>query len=162
MINNQNQRKAFLGIIAILLIANIAMLAFFLQKKGPDKQAGRPDRKTIIANYLKNDIGFNPQQLIQYDTLSNRHREKIGNLFENVRNNKNEQFKQLVAGNFSDSAINLVAGLSASSQKIMEVQMFNHIKNIRLLCIPAQLPKFDSSFYKVFSKRGDGRKKGSK
>ena len=162
MINNQNQRKVFLVIIAILVIANIAMLAFFLQKKRPDKQGGRPDRKTIIANFLKNDIGFNQQQLIQYDTLSNLHREKIGSLFENVRINKNEQFKQLVAGNFSDSAINLVADQSAASQKIMEVQMFNHIKSIRLLCIPGQLPKFDSSFYKVFSRRGEGRKKTAK
>src|SRR5665647_869354 len=157
MINNQNKSKVFLVIIAILLIANIAMLAFFLQKKGSGKQGGRPDRKAFIANFLKKDIGFNQQQLIQYDTLSNRHRKKISSLFENVRNNKNEQFQQLLAGDFSDSAINVVADQSAASQKIMEVQMFNHIKSIRLLCTPEQLPKFDSLFIKVFNRRSEER-----
>ena len=159
MINNPNPRKAFLAMIAILLIANIAMLAFFLLKKEPEKHGGRPDKKTFIANFLKNEIGFNQTQLIQYDTLSKLHHEKINSLFDSARSNKHEQFKQLVAGNFSDTAINLVADESAAFQKIMDVQMFTHIKSIRLLCTPGQLPKFDSLFIKVFNRRGEGRKK---
>ncbi|MBC7889946.1 MAG: hypothetical protein H7Z13_18880 [Ferruginibacter sp.] len=163
MINNQNKNKVFLAIIAILLIANIAILAFFLQKKGSqDKQGGRTDRKTFIANFLKNEIGFNQQQLSQYDTLSSRHREKISKLFENARNNKNEQFKQLLAGNFSDSVISVVAENSSAAQKLMEIRMFTHIKSIRQLCTPEQLPKYDSLFIKVFSRRGDSRKKSAK
>lgn len=159
MINNQNKSKIFLLIIAILFIANMAMLAFFLQKKGSDKQGGHQDRKAVIGNFLQKEIGFNSRQLIQYDTLSNRHRDKIRGLFENARNNKIEQFKQLVAGNFSDAVVNMVADQSAATQKNIEVNMFNHIKSIRLLCTPGQLPKFDSLFIKVFKRRGDGRKK---
>lgn len=163
MINNQNQRKVYLVIIALLLVANIAMLAFFLQKKCPDRQtAARPDRKVIIENYLKNEIGFDQQQLVQYDTLSNRHRNKIRTQYENAKNNKTAQLKKLAASNFSDSTINVLADQSSASQKIMEVSMFNHIKNIRLLCTPAQRVKFDTSFIKIFSRRGDGRKKSEK
>lgn len=163
MINDQNRSKVFLVIIGILLVANIAILAFFLQKKPAVKQSNRPDRKTYVANFLKNEIGFNQQQLIQYDTLSNRHHEKIKSLYENTRNNKNEQFKQLVAGNFGDSAISKLAAQSATSQNIIEVHMFNHIKSIRLLCTPEQLPKFDSLFIKVFNRKGgEARKKDTK
>jgi periplasmic protein CpxP/Spy len=162
MINYQNRSKVFLVIIAILLIANIALLAFFLEKKGPDKQPDRQDRKAFIANFLQKEIGFNQQQLLQYDTLSIRHREKISRQFENIRNNKTGQFKQLVAFDFSDSSINMVANQSTASQKIIEVNMFNHIKSIRLLCTPEQLPKFDSLFIKVFNRRGEGRKKAEK
>jgi hypothetical protein len=53
MINNQNKSKVFLLIIAILVIANIAMLSFFLQKKEPKPRVDKPDRKTVIANFLK-------------------------------------------------------------------------------------------------------------
>ncbi|MEP7143201.1 MAG: hypothetical protein ABI707_10045 [Ferruginibacter sp.] len=162
MINNQNRSKVFLVIIAILLIANIAMLAFFLQKKGLARQSDRPDKKAFISNLLQKEIGFDQQQLSQYDTLSNRNREKIGKLFENVRNNKTRQFKQLVALNFNDSAVKLVAGQSAASQEIIEMNMFNHIKSIRLLCTPEQLPKFDSLFVKVFNWREEARKKTGK
>ena len=162
MINNQNKNKVFIVIIAILLIANIAMLAFFLPKKDGADHTKRPDRKAYISNFLAKEIGFNKDQLVQYDTLSNLNREKIGSLFENIRKNKTEQFKQLVAGNFSDSTINMLAEQSAANQKIIEIQMSNHIKSIRQLCTAEQLPKFDSLFSKVFYKRPEGRKKTTK
>ena len=149
-------------IIAILFIANIAMLAFFLQKKDGGDHNKRPDRKAYISNFLAKEIGFDSTQLKLYDTLSNRNREKMGGMFEKIRNNKNEQFKQLVAGNFSDSAINLVADQSAANQKLMEVQMSNHIKSIRQLCTQDQLPKFDTLFVKVFNRWSEGRKKTTK
>lgn len=161
MINDQNKSKAFLVIIAILLITNIAMLIFFLTKEGPAKQTTRPDRKTYISNFLKNEIGFNQSQLVQYDTLSNQQKEKMTLFFETMRRRKNEQFKELVAGDFNDSVINRLAEKSATSQKVMEVNMLTHIKSIRQLCTPAQRPAFDSLFVKVFNRRGgsEGRKK---
>ena len=162
MINNQNKSKIFLLIIAILLVANIAMLSFFLQKKEPEKVNRRPDRKAMIANFLKDEIGFTTQQLAQYDSLSNQQQEKMKALFDTMRNNKTQQFKQLAAGNFTDSAINIVADQSAAAQKIMEVQMFNHIKAVRQLCTQQQQPAFDSLFVKVFSRRWDARKKVNK
>ena len=162
MINNQNKNKIFLVIIAILLIANIAMLTLFLQKKEPDNGNHRPDRKAFIANFLKDEIGFTTQQLVKYDSLSNQQHEKIKALFDTMRNNKTQQFKQLAVGNFTDSTINTVADQSAAAQKIMEVQMFNHIKAVRQLCTPQQQPAFDSLFVKVFNRRGEARKKSTK
>lgn len=158
MTNIQNQKKVLIVIIAILLIANVAMLAFFLQKKEPEKPR-RPDRKTVIANFLKNDLGFNQQQLTQFDTLSKVAHQKMGALYDSSKNNKNEQFKKLAAEGFTDSAINFAANEAGASQKIMESQMLYHIKSIRQLCTPGQLPKFDSLFYKVFNKRGGDKKK---
>ena len=81
-------------------------------------------------------------------------------MFENLRGSKDNQFKQLTAGNFNDSIMTSVADQSAASQKIMELQMFNHLKSIRMLCTPEQLPKFDSLFVKILNRRGgEGRKK---
>ncbi len=145
-----------------MLIANIAMLSFFIWNKDGGKPGKRPDRKEMISNFLQKEIGFNQQQLQQYDTLSDKHREHIKEMFEKLRGTKDKQFAQLAAGDFSDSIINSVADQSAESQKIMEVQMFNHLKNIRMLCTPEQLPKFDSLFIKILNKRGgEGRKKPS-
>ena len=149
MINKQNRSKVFLTIIAILLVANIAMLTFFLMKKGNGRNDKKPDRKAMIAEFLKKEIGFNQAQLQQYDTLSDKHRDNMKKMFENSRSSKDNQFKQLTSGNFNDSIMNSVANQSAASQKIMELQMFNHLKSIRMLCTPEQLPKFDSLFVKI-------------
>lgn len=160
MMEKQNRSKVFLVIIGILLIANIAMLSFFLMKKDNGRNEKRPDRKAMIADFLKKEIGFNETQLQQYDTLSDRHRDNVRKMYDNHRSSKDNQFKQLAASNFSDSIINNVADQSAASQKIMELQMFNHLKNIRALCTPEQLPKFDSLFVKILNRRGgEGRKK---
>lgn len=160
MINRQNRSKVFLLVIAILLVANIAMVTFFLMKKDGRRSEKRPDRKTMIAEFLKKEIGFTAAQLQQYDTLSTKHQENVKKMFESSRASKDKQFKELVAGDFSDSVINVVAGQSAELQKTMELQMFNHLKNIRMLCTSEQLPKFDSLFVKILNRRGgEGKKK---
>jgi protein CpxP len=160
MINKQNRSKVFLSIIAILLVANIALLTFFLMRKDNGHFDKRPDRKAMIADFLKKEIGFSDAQLQQYDTLSDRHRESIKTMFDSLRSSKDNQFKQLTAGGFSDSVINSVADQSAASQKFMELQMFGHLKSVRMLCTPEQLPKFDSLFVKVLNRHGgEGRKK---
>jgi hypothetical protein len=160
MINKQNRNKVFLSIIGILLIANIAMVSFFIFKKDDRKHEKRMDRKTMIADFLKKEIRFDAAQLQQYDTLSTRHRENMKKMFDSLRSSKDKQFAALTAGNFSDSVMNIVAEQSAASQKMMELQMFNHLKNVRMLCKPEQLPKFDSLFVKILNKRGgEGRKK---
>jgi Spy/CpxP family protein refolding chaperone len=159
MINKQNRSKVFLSIIGILLIANIVMLSFFIMKRDPGKPERRPDRKAIIGNFLKKEIGFNQAQLQQYDTLSDKHRESIKKMFDSLRSSKDNQFRQMTSGNFSDSVLNSVADQSAYSQKIMELQMFSHLKSIRMLCTAEQLPKFDSLFVKVLNRKGgEGRK----
>lgn len=161
MINTQNRSKFYLAVIAILLITNIVILVLFLQKKDPEKQGARPDRKAFITNFLQKEIGFDHQQLLQYDALSDAQQKLVSSQFDSIRNNKNLQFKQLADQDFNDSAIAAIADKSSESQKVMAISMFTHIKKIRQLCTPEQLPKFDSLFIKIFSRRGggEGRKK---
>ena len=153
MINKQNRSKVFLAIIGILLVANIVMVSFFIMKKDGGKREKKPDRKTIIGNFLKNEIGFDTVQLQQYDTLSTRHNDNMKKIMDSLRSIKEKQFKELAAANFSDSVMNSMAERSAASQKAMEFRMFNHLRKIRLLCKPEQLPKFDSLFSKVLTRK---------
>ena len=118
MINTQNKSKFYLAVIAILLVTNIVILILFLQKKEPEKQGARPDRKAFITNFLQKEIGFNQQQLLQYDTLSNAQQKMVSSLFDTMRNNKNLQFKQLAAENFNDSVIAAIADKSSESTKV--------------------------------------------
>jgi Spy/CpxP family protein refolding chaperone len=80
-------------------------------------------------------------------------------MFELARKDKETQVKQLTADNFSDSSINALAAMAASKQTEMEMETFTHFKNVRSICTPAQLPKFDSLFYTMLNKRPDSRKK---
>jgi len=152
--STQAKSKLLLLIIGILLITNIGMLIFFLGNKDGKKAGGHgPDRGAMMKNFLKDSIGFDTLQLQQYDTLSKQHKEKAKAEFESLRGNKEEQFKQLGAKGFSDSAIAATVNQSAENQKAMELNMLNHFAAIRKLCTPDQQPRFDSLFYKIWSKK---------
>lgn len=162
MMNRSNNSKVLITIIGILLVANIALVAFLLVNKDDDDRHDKPrtDRKTMIANFLKTEIGFDTVQLQQYDTLSSRHKENMKKMFEELRRGKDKQFKELAAAGFSDSVMNSIADRSSEVQRVMELKMFNHLKNVRLLCTAEQIPKFDSLFGNMLSRRnGEGRKK---
>lgn len=157
MINKQNRSKILLAIIAVLLLTNIALVSFFLLKK--DEKREKPDRKVLIGNFLKQDIGFDTAQLNRYNQLSDTHRENMKAFMDSLRNSKEKQFKELAAADFTDSAMNTIAEQSAANQKRMELRMFGHLKKIRMLCTAQQRPAFDSLFGKMLNKRGGDVKK---
>ena len=159
MLQSQNKSKVFLFIIGILLLTNFALLFFFLQEPKRDSHL---DRRAYIAAFLKNEIGFDQNQLQRFDTLSAHHRENMKGVWDKTRIPKGEQFRQLVAGQFTDSAINAVAEQSANRQKTVEVMMCTHLKNIRSLCKPEQLSKFDALFGDALNKSRDPKKRDTK
>lgn len=152
--STQTKSKLYLLIIGILLITNFTMLFFFLGDKhdGP-KGPSHPDRNKVMRDFLQNEIDFTGQQLQQYDTLSQQHKEKMKAEFDSLKGNKEEQFKELGSKGFSDSAIAEIVNHSAEQQKIMEQKMMNHFTTIRKICTAEQQPKFDSLFYKIWSKK---------
>jgi hypothetical protein len=159
MLQQQNKSKVFLFIIGILLLTNFALLFFFLKEPKRDSHL---DRRAYIAAFLKDEIGFDQNQLQRFDTLSAHHRENMKTAWDKTRIPKGEQFRQLVAGEFSDSAINSVADQSARRQKTVELMMCTHLRNIRLLCKPEQLQKFDSLFGEALNKSRDPKKRNVK
>ena len=146
-------------VVIILLLTNVAMLVFFLNRTGPDKKGPHGGREAMVTEFLQKEVGFDQQQMQQYDTLNKQHKEQMKAAFDSMRKNKEVLYKQLGNAAFNDSAINTTAAGSVEIQKGMEMKMLLHFREIRKLCTPAQQPKFDSLFYKVWEKKGDNRKK---
>lgn len=157
--NTQPNNKRLLIIIGILLLANLVLVSFLILNKPVAKRPMRGDRKAMITSFLQKEIGFNQQQLQQYDSLNEHHRTKIKAMFDEARSDKENEFKQLAINNFSDSSIINTAAIFAGKQKEIEIVMFKHFKEIRTLCTPQQQPKFDSLFYKMLNRRNEDRKK---
>jgi periplasmic protein CpxP/Spy len=154
--STQTKSKLYILIIGLLLVTNIGMLFFFMgDKRDNNGRNNKPknDPSAMMKNFLKKDVGFNDQQIQQYDTLSKRHREKMKEQFDSLKTNKEEQFKELGSKGFNDSVIFEMANRSSEKQKLMELQMLNYFATVRKICTPEQQPKFDSLFYKIWSKK---------
>ncbi len=163
MINRPKNSKALLVIIIVLLAANIGGLAyFFLSKPNGENHNGSSERKNGMLSYLKNDIGFSAQQLVVYDTLIAQHKRNMGPMFELLKKEKEKRLRYIAQYGFADTAIASAINKAVSNQQIIETQMLMHLKDIRNICNDQQKIKFDTSIYKIFSKKnGNDRKKRS-
>ncbi len=153
--STQTKSKLFLLIIAILAIANIASLYFLLNgnSKPAKKKGGWAAHDAAARLFLRKDIGFNEQQLVQFDTLVKQHRKKMKSILDENKKSKVDQFKQLGMLAFTDSAIENAVKTNAQKQSNADMQLYDYLKNLRKLCTAGQLVTFDTSYYKMWDKK---------
>ncbi len=144
-----NKSKALISIIIFLLITNIAMLLFFLVLDRPARKGSLKDSNGM-ADVLKNDVGFSQTQVDNYLSLRKNRYNTIHPLFEQLKKARYNFYDLVYAPQASDSLINSSADSIASKQKLLDMEMLTHFKNVRKLCTTDQLPKFDSTIKKVF------------
>ena len=79
------------------------------------------------------EIGFTAEQMQQYDTLAKLHREKMKNTFDDMRNSKEQQFKDIGRSGFSDSSI-AEAITCLRENKNDGNAVYNHMLEVRKIC----------------------------
>jgi len=155
------KNRSLVSIIIFLLISNIAILIFFLGIKDGRKTSHGKDGRNTVAVFLQNDMGFNKERMDEYQKLREAQMKSVKPLFDSIRSAKENFYSLLYINNASDSFINNAAVVIGENQMALDMQMFSHFKNIRNLCAPQELPKFDSLFKKVVEKMTSGRSKKS-
>jgi periplasmic protein CpxP/Spy len=163
----QNSRyKVLLLLVGILLLTNGVLLLFFVGKKEPkEKQHTRRDRSAVMREFLKDSVGFNDQQLAQFDQVREQHQQNVRTLFEDMRKAKLSFYQLFNQGSSADSANQAAASVIAEKQKALDLAFFNHFREVRTLCQPEQLPRYDSLIQQIVRRmvspprRGDPKQK---
>jgi Spy/CpxP family protein refolding chaperone len=158
---SQSKNRLWVLITIILLLANIGLLAYIVWGKQPGKKQGS-ERGKFMSSYLKNELGFDNNQMARFDSLRNIQKENSKKVFEQMQALKSRNLKDLGEAGFSDSAILRAASSSAQEQQALEVQMLSNLRDIRELCTPAQKQKFDTGFYRAMARVKDMKKKNEK
>ncbi|MCC7401922.1 MAG: periplasmic heavy metal sensor [Chitinophagaceae bacterium] len=142
--------KVYILIIAVLLISNGVLLGFmFLGKKGN----GKPfERGKSFTDYFEKQLGFTPEQSVQFRQLRDQHFESLRPILREVRNAKDSLFSIMRLSNAPDSVIDKAAENLAQKEKAQELQSFKHFKRVRELCTDEQKPKFDSLISRIINR----------
>ena len=148
--NNPSRNKTLVFIIIVLLLANVAILFYFLWLKGPEKQARNNGNVDRFAEALKRDVGFSETQVARYKELKDAKWDKIKLRFDDLRKAKDNFFHLISVENVSDSLLNSAADSVAQRQKSLDLQAFRHLKELRKVCTPEQEPRYDSLVQRVF------------
>ncbi len=145
--------KVLLFIVAILLLANIAILVYFLEMREPLRRNSRGDRlKSPITEFLRTEIGFNKDQMAAFDKIRQKHRQTMKPLFEDTKAAKVQFYGYLTNTAVSDSVLNARALIIGEKQKLLDLQTFQNYKEIRTLCTARQQLKYDSLIVNEISK----------
>jgi Spy/CpxP family protein refolding chaperone len=142
--NSNSRTRRLIITIVILLITNIAILAFFLLPKYSATRNAGEARSFGMAETLRKEVGLDSQQVKQLNSLRQEHWKKMKPMFEDLQQSKSQFFQFLKAPETPDSVINAAASAIAEKQKLIDLQMFQHFRNSRLVCRPEQRPKYDS------------------
>lgn len=159
-----NRNRNLLVIIAVLLLTNIGVLAYFLwYKKPPDMHAGGPQRdRNGMADVLQKEVGFDADQLGKYKELRDRQRDIIKPMFDSMRVAKDGLFKLISVSDVTDSTVSAAADVIAKRQSELDIKTFQHFRRVRALCRPDQEAKYDSLLLHMFRRMGKSRNEGDK
>ncbi|HUQ67640.1 MAG TPA: hypothetical protein VM101_15870 [Flavitalea sp.] len=139
--NRLSGNKVLLSIIAILLITNLVMLGLFLKVSKP---ASEPRKKLGFSEKLKTQVGFTPQQMAIFEPKKKAFWASVRERFDEIKKTKEDFYHYMYNSSVPDSVIEAKAEVIGRQQKNLDIFVIRHFKDIRTLCTPEQLPKYDS------------------
>jgi periplasmic protein CpxP/Spy len=138
--NQLSRNKVLLTIIAILLITNIVMLVLFLKMKPHTHEP----KKLGFTEKLKNQVGFSAQQMAVFEPKKKIFWTRVRERSVDIKKTKEDFYKFMYDPSVPDSVLEAKADVIGKQQKELDLFVIRHFKEIRTLCTPDQLPKFDS------------------
>jgi periplasmic protein CpxP/Spy len=138
--------KVLVLIIGVLLLSNVALLYFYLRKPCTNKnQGGGQSPREYMIGRLKNEVGFSDDQVSKYTELSDKHKEAMKPLFNDIYLAKDSLYKMLqLPQQPADSVINQQLDRIGEKQEAIDQRIFNHFYTLKQICTPDQQPKYDS------------------
>lgn len=137
-----NRNKTLVTIIIVLLLSNITTVIICVALKDGSR---RPDkRRSPMTEFLQKEVGFTPEQLRLFDSLKQRHHTIVKPLGEDLSRSRDSLYNLMGKPATTDSAVQAAAAVIGRKQSALELQLYDNFRQIRAICTPAQLPKFDS------------------
>ncbi|HKP31910.1 MAG TPA: periplasmic heavy metal sensor [Chitinophagaceae bacterium] len=157
-----SRNKIYVLLIAILLISNLALVAFFVMNRSEKSKPRDNNPRSFMSTALREEAGFNEDQIKKFQTLADQHKQEIRPLFDELNKSKINFYKMLNQGNVSDSVLRNAADEIGHKQETVDLAIFSHFQSIRQLATPEQQPKLDSLIQKVVKKMISPGRRGGK
>lgn len=141
----QSRRSTWLtAAVVLLLLANVASIAIFWL--GKNKHHGPPERPD---NFLIRELDFDTRQQDQFMQLVTAHRQRAGQLREQIRDAKDDFFGLLQQPGVPDSIKTTAAAKASQLTRQLDLVTFEHFQQVRTLCNASQQKKFDAIIHDV-------------
>ncbi|MEI7583153.1 Spy/CpxP family protein refolding chaperone [Runella sp.] len=135
--NNFFQNRYVWLVILGLLVFNLGLLGWiWFSPQNRPREGGNP------ASFLEKKLNFTKEQKEQFRLLREDHHKKTQAIRDSVRQMKRQFFEQL-GKPMSESDVERVTADIAKKMARVDKITFQHFREVRQLCTPAQQQKFD-------------------
>ena len=138
--NYGSRNKILLTIIAVLLIANVVMLVLYFRMNQHSEAPKRPG----FSERLKKEVGFTPEQMSVYEPKRQVFWDSLRKQYADIKRTKEEFYRYMYETATPDSILNIKAEAIGEQQKHLDLFVIRYFKEVRKMCTPEQLPKYDS------------------
>ncbi len=153
------RQKWLLLLVAILLVTNIITLSIYWSMKPAERPRNNNesgDRQKRMGQFMVNELKLDKDQETVYwklrDTMVSRQRP----LMDSIRKSKKRFFDLLKEPATQDSALQSRADEIAVLQKQLDLVTFQHFQQVRALCKPEQVLKFDTVIKEIVNRMTSG------
>jgi Spy/CpxP family protein refolding chaperone len=142
-----SQHKLLIKTIIVLVVMNIAMMVLFMLKEI------RPHHEPLlfpkneafkdVSGILEKELKLSKIQVVAFDEIRKRNFEKQSQLKRIIRDDKDAMNVEMFNKNTNVDKINLFARKIAENEYKMELLRFEQAKELKSVCTPEQLEKFE-------------------
>lgn len=150
---NSNNKILIIAVV-LLLIANIALVAFMVMGKNKNR-TWHGGAKGDPSEMMAKELNMTEQQKKDHKLLKEEHFKNIKPLYDSMKAAKTAFFSLLKDSAVSDSTVNIYSQRISERQAAIDKLTFAHFKRIRNLFTTEQQPKFDAFVQKMMQR---GRK----
>jgi protein CpxP len=158
------RQRWLLVLVAILLLTNIATLSIYWLKK-PSRDSGPHDpakKEKRMGQFMVDQMKFDATQEATYWKLRDSMITAQKPLMDSIRSAKKRFFDLLKQPDASDSLLHSRSNEIAEMQKRLDIVTFRHFQNVRSICRPDQLQKFDTVIKEIVNRMTPFRRPGGR
>jgi protein CpxP len=148
--NNSFQYRYLWLVILGLLVLNLGLLGWiwFAPQNRP-RAGGTP------AEFLEKELNFTQAQKEQFRLLREDHHAKVQDIRDSIRQMKRQFFEQLGKPMSDSDMEKITAGIAEKMARVDKIT-FQHFKEVRQMCTPAQQQKFDEVIDEMLERLATG------
>lgn len=149
------RQRWLLVLVAILLLTNIATLSiYWIKKPGHDGDPGRDpgNREKRMGQFMVDQMKFDNTQEASYWKLRDSMIVIQKPVMDSIRSAKKRFFDLLNQPDATDSTLISHSNEIADLQKKLDLATFRHFQNVRAICRPDQLQKFDTIIKEIVNR----------
>jgi len=148
------QKKLLVRLVFVLAILNIAIISTMLLKglrHGPPGPPPHRERENFreVSGIIEKELNLSETQVTQFNDLRNTYFKKERMVHELIRSQRDSMNEMMFNSQTNDNLLKAVALRVSQSEYQMELLRIEQAAELKKLCTPEQLEKFESLMLEI-------------